>query len=120
MEKKLRAIRGAFQCRNEAEDLEAQLIRVYDEILTKNTLEEADIVSLVFSVTGDLDALNPAAALRRSGRGRELALFCVPEASFREGLDHAIRLLLHVYMEEESPVQHVYRNGAEVLRPDRQ
>jgi chorismate mutase len=117
--KRLYALRGATQCLNNAGDIAGQVSALYDALRAENGLEEADIVSLVFSVTKDLDALNPAAALRRTGRGGDLALFCVQEADFPGGLERTVRALVHCYLEEGSVPRHVYRNGAGVLRPDR-
>jgi chorismate mutase len=117
--KRLYALRGAARCLNRAEDIEVQVAALYDEILAQNRLEEGDIVSLVFSVTPDLDARNPAAALRASGRAGGLALFCVQEAVVAGGLERVIRVLVHYNAEEGAAPRHVYRNGAEILRPDR-
>ncbi|MDR1972414.1 MAG: chorismate mutase [Treponema sp.] len=117
--KRLYALRGAVQCLNREDDICRQVAALYDELLSANNLGEGDIVSLFFSVTGDLDAKNPAAALRKSGRGADLALFCLQEAEVRGGLERCIRVLIHCYLEEGSVPRHVYRNGAEVLRPDR-
>jgi chorismate mutase len=119
MEKKLFALRGAAQCFNTREDIEMQTITLYDGLLQKNGLEEKDIVSVVFSVTKDLDAENPAAALRRSGRAADLSLFAVQEAFTRGGLERTIRALIHCYLNEKATARHIYRNGAEILRPDR-
>jgi chorismate mutase len=117
--KKLYAIRGAFQCLNTEEDIAEQTARMYDELLAKNKLEEPGIVSITFSVTADLDAVSPCTALRKSGRAGELALFGVREAEFKNSLPRTIRALVHCYLEDGTAVHHVYRNGAEVLRPDR-
>jgi chorismate mutase len=116
--KRLYALRGAVQCQNTPEDIRDQVALLYDELLARNKLEEADIVSLQFSVTGDLDALNPAGALRQSGRGGGLALFAVREADCRAAPERIIRALLHCYLGEGARPCHVYRNGAEALRPD--
>ncbi|WP_223292759.1 chorismate mutase [Breznakiella homolactica] len=118
-EKQLFAIRGAVQCRNEAADITDQVSGLYDEILRLNSLDEEAIVSVVFSVTGDLDEKNPAAALRQSGRAQNLALFAVQEARVKGGLERTIRVLIHCYLPPETEIRHSYRNGAEVLRPDR-
>jgi chorismate mutase len=118
-EKRLFALRGATQCKNEDEDIIRQVAALYDELLTKNHLEEADIVSVVFSVTGDINAKNPAAALRFSGRAADLALFALQEAEVQGGLERTIRVLIHCYLPQTSRPCHVYRNGAEILRPDR-
>jgi chorismate mutase len=117
--KRLYALRGATQCLNEAEDMVLRVSVLYDAMLEQNNLDEGDLVSLIFSVTSDLDADNPAAALRRSGRAGELALFSLQEAAVQGGLERTIRVLIHCYQEEGSVPHHVYQNGAEVLRPDR-
>jgi chorismate mutase len=75
-------------------------------------------VSLVFSVTGDLDALNPASGLREAGRAPAAALFVVKEAEFRAGkrLPHCIRALLTCYMDEGTEPAFVYLGDAAKLR----
>jgi chorismate mutase len=117
--KKLYALRGAFQCLNTEKDIMEQTALTYDELLSANSLPEEDIVSLMFSVTDDIDALNPCTALRKSGRALSLALFGVREAECTGSLPRTIRALAHCYLEEGSQARHVYRNGAEILRPDR-
>ncbi|MFP3088957.1 chorismate mutase [Treponema sp. TIM-1] len=118
-ERRLFALRGATQCKNEEDDIIRQVSALYDELLSKNNLGEADIVSVIFSVTGDIDAKNPAAALRFSGRAADLALFALQEAVVRGGLERTIRVLIHGYLSPAARPCHVYRNGAEILRPDR-
>jgi chorismate mutase len=118
--KRLYALRGAAQCLNQGEDIQRQAVLLYDQLLADNGLGEDGIVSLLFSVTADLNAANPAAVLRAAGRGDGLALFCVQEAEIPGSLERCLRVLLHCFLEEGSVPRHVYRNGAEVLRPDRQ
>ena len=118
-EKKLFAIRGATQCLNSEDDIQKQVALMYEEILSGNNMAEEDIVSVIFSVTRDLDAKNPAAALRQQGRAGELALFVTQEAYFPNSLERVIRVLVHCYLNASREPVHVYRNGAELLRPDR-
>ena len=118
-EKRITALRGATQCLNNEEDIQRQTTAMYDELLARNNLTEDDLVSVVFSVTRDLDAKNPAAALRSEGRAGEAALFVTQEAYFKNGLERVIRLLVHCYLDSSQKAVHVYRNGAEILRPDR-
>ena len=113
------SLRGAAQARNEADDIREQTAALYDRLLEANDLCEADIISLVFSVTKDLDALNPAAALRQTGRAPELAIMVLQEAEAVNSLPRTIRVLVHCYRKAGSASRHIYRNGAEVLRPDR-
>jgi chorismate mutase len=116
--KKLFALRGATCVRDDEADIVTQVARLFDELLAANRLSEEDIVSLIFSVGADISAKNPAAALRQSGRAARLALFTALEPPIQPSLPRAIRVLLHVYLEEDASPRHVYRNGAEVLRPD--
>jgi chorismate mutase len=118
--KRLYALRGAVQCENTEKDIVEQIALVYDELLSGNKLDEKDIVSVIFSVTNDLDAANPCSALRKSGRATgDTALFSVQEPDCRGSVERIIRVIIHCYLEEGASVRHVYRNGAEVLRPDR-
>ena len=117
--KRLYALRGAAQCENTVNDICEQVSVMYDELLSSNNLEQNDIVSVVFSVTEDIDAVNPCSALRKTGRGGELALFSCLEPETQGSLERTCRVLIHCYLEEGSKTHHVYRNGAEVLRPDR-
>ena len=117
--KRLYALRGAVQCLNTVQDICGQIALMYDGLLSSNKLEERDIVSLIFSVTDDLNAINPCTALRKTGRGGELALFSSREPESLNSLEQTVRVLVHCYLEEGSTPCHVYRNGAEVLIPDR-
>jgi len=117
--KRLYAIRGAVQCLNTVLDIESQITMMYDEILSLNNLDEEDIVSVIFSITADLDAANPCSALRKNGRAQDMALFSVQEPKTKDALPQTVRVIIHCYLEQETKVRHIYRNGAEVLRPDR-
>ena len=118
--KKLFALRGATQCENNIEDICLQIGLMYKELLNSNKLEEENIVSVIFSVTSDINAINPAAALRRCGYAtKDEALFSVQEPDCVNCLERTVRVIIHCYLDEDSKVQHIYRNGAEVLRQDR-
>jgi chorismate mutase len=117
---RLFALRGATLCRNEAVDIEMQVSSLYDAMRSANGIAETDTVSLIFSVTPDLTAQNPAAALRKSGRGAELSLFCAAEPVVENSLPGVVRILWHCYLPLDHIPRHVYRNGAEILRPDRE
>ena len=116
--KKLFALRGAVQVLNEENDILKQIAALYDTILLENKLDEADIVSLIFSVTKDISAKNPAQALRQSGRALQTALFSAVEPDIAPAHPRMIRVLAHCYMENDAAPHHIYINGAEILRPD--
>ena len=116
---RLYGIRGAVRCENDAIDMERRVAELYDALIVDNGIGEADVVSMIFSVTADLGAANPAAVLRKSGRASSIALFAVAEAPVEGGMERVIRALVHCYADEASPPCHAYLNGAELLRPDR-
>jgi chorismate mutase len=118
-EKKVVALRGACQAENNVDDIVKQVCALYDELLRQNNLSEDNIVSIIFSMTPDLDEKNAAAALRQGGKAKDLALFVVQEAVVKGGLPRCVRILIHAYADGENPLFHIYQNGAEVLRPDR-
>ncbi|MDR1126886.1 MAG: chorismate mutase [Treponema sp.] len=118
-DKRLYALRGAAQCLNETGDIEKWVSTLYSELLTKNSLDEAEVVSAIFSTTQDLNALNPCTALRHEGLAQDTALFATQEPTTQSSLPRVIRVIVHCYMEEGAVLHHVYCNGAEVLRPDR-
>ncbi|MCL2800873.1 MAG: chorismate mutase [Treponema sp.] len=122
MKKKLYALRGAVRCENNETDICNQVAQMYDALLSNNNLTdlEEDIVSVIFSVTPDLNAINPCTALRKSGRaGADTVLFSAQEPVVVNSLDRVVRVIVHCYLEVGAKARHVYINGAEVLRPDR-
>lgn len=118
-EKRLFGLRGAICCNDEAGDIELRVAQLFDALVSANGLVDTDFVSLIFSVTSDLTATNPAAALRKSGRATDLSLFCCTEPQVENSLPKVIRILIHYYADIGTKPRHAYLNGAEVLRPDR-
>lgn len=114
---RIRAIRGAVCVQNTADSIQESLRVLFNTIFAKNNIDEEHIVSIVFSVTDDITAINPASALRKAGFAHECALFCCAEPRFDGSLASVIRVLITYYSDKEAV--HVYLNGAEVLRPDR-
>lgn len=119
--KRLYGIRGATVVENTASSIHEQTVRMCSSLFRENGIQAEDIVSIQFTVTQDLDALNPATALRRSDCGMDIsscALFCAAEPCVKGGLQHVIRILVTAYLEQGTIPKHVYQNGAEILRPD--
>jgi len=116
--KELKALRGAVCSSNDKAEIADRVAELYDKLLESNGLAEKDLVSLFFSVTPDLSAANPAAALRQSGRAGELAMMVFQEAAAGSNPPGIIRVLLHCYPDSGKPAKHVYIRGAETLRPD--
>ena len=114
--KKLRALRGAVCCEDNEAGISSAVVNLYSRILTENSLSEKDIVSIQFTVTSDIKALNPASALRKQGFAENTALFCALEPCMEGSLPKTIRILIYYYSRKRPT--HIYMGGADVLRPD--
>jgi len=113
-----RAVRGAIQLpENSVSSIERAGTRLVNEILKQNGIAENQIVSIVFSMTEDLTAANPASGLRRTGFA-STPLFCTQEARIDGALPRVIRVLVTWDSLERRITVPVYLDGAEVLRPD--
>lgn len=110
------AVRGAVCCENTKEAISLLVPELYQTILERNSFGEADIVSVQFTVTADITALNPATALRLAGLAANVPLFASAEPSIEGALASVVRILV-TYYGLTAPVP-VYLNGAEALRPD--
>lgn len=120
--KRIFALRAAACAQNSAASITESVVDMCAELFRRNNLSTGDVVSLQFSLTSDLDEMNPCAALRKNYSGSVdvscVPLFCTQEASIKNALPRVIRLLAHVYMEENVSPIHVYTRGAETLRPE--
>ena len=113
-----RAVRGAIQVAdNSVKEIGSAAVRLVTEVLRVNGIAENQIVSIIFSMTDDLHAANPAAGLRTAGF-RETPLFCVQEARVDGGLPRTIRVLLSWESDAGRSPRPVYLDGARALRPD--
>lgn len=121
-DKRLYGIRGATFCENTKESIASCVGELFRLIFSQNALISEDIVSIQFTMTDDLDAMNPAAALRRAeGLGLDVSaipLFCSQEVRVAGMPEKTIRVLVTSYMTDGSVVRHAYINGAQALRPD--
>ena len=119
---RLYGIRGATGAENTKESVTANVIEMCTKLYAENKAKAEEIVSIHFTVTSDLNVMNPAAALRRGGDSgidvSNVPLFCSQEPEIAGSPEKMIRILLTVYLPENSSVSHVYINGGEKLRPD--
>jgi chorismate mutase len=88
------------------------------ELMERNGLVEDDIVSILFTATGDVHSIFPATAIREIGFGA-VPLLCAAEIPVPGAMPLCIRALLHVYTERSrEEMHHVYLHGAHALRDD--
>ena len=115
---RLFALRGANGvARNDAAailDATDELIR---EVIERNRVVPAAMVSCIVTLTDDLDAEVPAVAARRLGLDR-VPLLCAREVPVPGSMPRVIRLLMHYYAAADHEPRHVYLGEARALRAD--
>jgi chorismate mutase len=113
------AVRGATQVdRDDPGDIVAATSELLTEVVRRNGLAPADIISIVFTLTPDLTSCFPAKAARDLGLD-DVPLLCATEVAVPGALPKVVRLLAHVELDRpRSAVRHVYLRGAGRLRPD--
>ena len=115
----VRAIRGAVQVdANESAAILGGTSELVTEVMARNQLTPADVISVVFSATTDLNAEFPALAARKLGF-QDVPLLCCSEIAVPSAMPRVVRLMMHVETEApRSAMQHVYLRGAAALRLD--
>lgn len=114
----VRAVRGATSVSEDTpEAIVESTAELLTEVLGRNALEPDDLISIIFTVTGDLTAEFPAVAAREAGLTR-IPLLCTSEIPVPGSLGMCIRLMLHCTAPRERVIQHVYLREARILRPD--
>jgi len=114
-----RGLRGATTVQeNEREAILSATVELLQALIAANDLDEADVASVLFTATPDLDAAYPAVAARQLGWTRT-ALLCVQEMAVPGSLPRCIRALIHWNTERAiDDLNHVYLREARKLRPD--
>jgi len=116
--KRIYGVRGATTvAANTKKNIVAETQKLLQAILQANVIAPEDLVSIIFTTTVDLDAEFPAKAARIMGLNNVPLLGCV-EADVLHGLPLCIRILVYVYLEQGTKINHIYLNAAVKLRPD--
>jgi chorismate mutase len=120
MSQRLHALRGAISVpEDEATEILDATTELMSEIMSRNDLQPAQVVSCIFTVTDDLTAEFPAVAARALGFER-VPLLCAREIPVPGSLPRVIRVLLHYYANDGHEARHVYLREAATLREDLQ
>ena len=116
---RVRALRGATTLdRDEREHLLERTQELIHTLFERNGLDEDDLVSIVFTATGDVHSAYPAEAAREAGI-THVPLLCARELEIDGGIARCIRLLVHAYTDRPvREMRHVYLHEARQLRTD--
>lgn len=113
------AIRGATTATANTRDaILAATRELLTAIVQANQLEVADIVSIWFTLTPDLDAAFPARAARELG-WTHLALLDAQAPRVANDVPRCIRVMMHCETNRSvNEIRHIYLCDAKQLRPD--
>ncbi len=113
------AIRGAITVeQNNKADIAKNTKELIQKIEKENNIEKDKVISIIFSVTKDLNADYPAKTARELGYIHS-GLMCFNEMEVPNSLNKCIRvMILYNAKTCQSNIKHVYLKEAKVLRPD--
>jgi chorismate mutase len=116
---RVRAIRGATQASaNTAHAIDEATKELLLEIMKENDLSPEAVISVIFTVSPDLNAAFPASSARELGFS-EVPLICSVEIDVPGALERTIRIMAHVESERSKrEITHVYLGAAKTLRRD--
>lgn len=117
---KVVSIRGAITVKeNSVKELKFSCCQLVSEIFKQNKLDKSKIINMIFTVTSDLDSVNPATVAREEFKLDLVPMLCVQEMKVRNSLPRCIRLLVQAYSElSGEEIKHIYLGDASNLRPD--
>jgi len=117
----VRALRGATTvAADDGAEIDGATEELLRELMARNGVSPADIISIVFTATPDLTARFPAVAARGLGLDN-VALLCATEMAVPGAPERCIRVLVHLETDRDyGSLRHVYLRGASALRTDLQ
>ena len=116
----MRGIRGATTVEaNEEREIVAATEQLLAAMIERNDVKADDVASVFISTTEQLNAVFPAKALRLFPEWTYVPVMCMKEIDVTNSLANCIRVMMHVNTAKaQQEVEHIYLNGAIVLRPD--
>jgi chorismate mutase len=118
--RQLVALRGATTLDADTrEEVLTHTTELLDVLMTRNDLSPDDMVSLMFTATGDIHSEFPAAAVRAAGIS-DVPMLCARELDIHDsGIPLCVRVMAYVYTEKpRKELRHPYLRGARQLRSD--
>ncbi len=115
----VRALRGATRVDADTREQVGQRVsELVTALLERNQLLPDDLISALFTATGDIHSMFPAEAARGAGLG-DVPLLCAQELDIEGKPERCIRVLLHVNTDRaRAELHHVYLRGTAILRDD--
>ena len=113
-------IRGATTASgNSVKEIKSAVVELMDELISRNNLIKANLLSITFTSTKDLDACFPASIARKFNKLDSVAFLDCQQMYVYNDIDFCIRIMAQVLVPPKFQVKHPYLRGASKLRPDR-
>ena len=118
--REIKFIRGATTASgNSVKEIEDAVVELVNELISRNNLDNTNLLSITFTATKDLDACFPASIARKYNELDSVAFLDCQQMYVSDDVDFCIRLMAQVLLPSNSPVKHPYLRGASKLRSDR-
>tara|TARA_B100000424_G_C22806718_1_gene432294 strand:- start:273 stop:656 length:384 start_codon:yes stop_codon:yes gene_type:complete len=113
-------IRGATTATgNSVEEIENAVVELIDELIVRNNLKKNQLLSIIFTVTKDLNACFPASVARKHLGLDSVAFLDCQQMYVKNDINYCIRLMAQVLLPSNVTVNNPYLRGASKLRADR-
>ena len=117
---KIAFIRGATTASgNSVKEIENAVVELVNELIIRNNLISANLLSITFTATKDLDACFPASIARKCIGLDSVAFLDCQQMYVSDDIDFCIRIMAQVLLPPNNPIKHPYLRGASKLRADR-
>lgn len=115
----VQALRGATTLEvDESDHLLARVEELLGEMITRNSLQNSDLISILFTATPDIHSVFPAVAARKMGYG-DVPLMCAKELDISGAMPLCVRIMMHINTDRaRGDLRHVYLEQARSLRDD--
>lgn len=113
----MRAVRGATTLdEDSAEQIDARVRELMTQMIERNGIDLADLVSVLLTATPDVHSAFPASAARKMGLD-DVPVIGAQELDVSGATPLCIRVMMHVESERSrAEIDHVYLHGAQGLR----
>lgn len=116
----LRALRGATTVQaNTPAAITGAVRELMETLVSRNGLGGEQVLTAIFSVTADLDALFPASVARQLPGWEAVALLDCQQMAVVGDLPRCIRVKVQAWLPQSQELCHPYLREAQRLRPDR-
>ena len=116
----IKFIRGATTASgNSIKEMEDAVVELVNELILRNNLDNANLLSITFTATKDLDACFPASIARKFNGLDSVAFIDCQQMHVSNDVDFCIRIMAQVLLPPNYAIKHPYLRGAAKLRKDR-